>query len=155
MPEGGDVSRVFATLSAAALLALALTGWRWSVASSELATAQRIIGTLSAGIESRDKAIARLNTENQQGQKREAELRLIQGRASAGALTREARIQRETDANPILRDWSAAALPDDVIRLHTRPAFASARDYLDWLSARDQLSGAGKQPENGRRSGGG
>ena len=136
--------RIVATLLAVALLALALTGWCWSVASDELASAQRVIGTLSAGIESRDKAISRLNSENLQGQKREAALRLMQGRASAGALTREAQIQRETDANPILRDWSAAALPDDVIRLHTRPSFTSARDYLDWLSARDKLPGAGK-----------
>ncbi|PIF21765.1 Rz-like lysis system protein LysB [Candidatus Pantoea floridensis] len=136
--------RITGTLLTVALLALALTVWRWSVASDELASAQRVIGTLSAGIESRDKAISRLNSENLQGQKREAALRLMQGRASAGALTREAQIQRETDANPILRDWSAAALPDDVIRLHTRPSFASARDYLDWLSARDKLPGAGK-----------
>jgi len=138
------VSRVLSLLLAAALLAAALTGWRWSVVSQELAGAQRIIGTLSAGIESRDKAISRLSAENQQSQKREAALRLMQGRASSAALTREAHIQRETDANPILREWSAAALPDDVVRLHARPAFASARDYLDWLSARDKLPGAGK-----------
>ena len=138
------MSRVLGLLLAAALLAAALTGWRWSVVSQELAGAQRIIGTLSAGIESRDKAISRLNAENQQSQKREAALRLMQGRASAAALTREAHIQRETDANPILREWSSAALPGDVVRLHARPAFASARDYLDWLSARDKLPGAGK-----------
>ena len=138
------MSRVPGLLLAAALLAAALTGWRWSVVSQELAGAQRIIGTLSAGIESRDKAISRLSAENQQSQKREAALRLMQGRASAAALTREAHIQRETDANPILREWSSAALPGDVVRLHARPAFASARDYLDWLSARDKLPGAGK-----------
>ncbi|MFR0654934.1 Rz-like lysis system protein LysB [Pantoea sp. SIMBA_079] len=138
------MSRALSLLLAAALLAAALTGWRWSVVSQEFAGAQRIIGTLSAGIESRDKAISRLSAENQQSQKREAALRLMQGRASAAALTREAHIQRETDANPILREWSAAALPDDVVRLHARPAFASARDYLDWLSARDKLPGAGK-----------
>ena len=138
------MSRVLSLLLAAALLAAALTGWRWSVVSQELAGAQRIIGTLSAGIESRDKAISRLSAENQQSQKSEAALRLMQGRASAAALTREAHIQRETDANPTLREWSSAALPDDVVRLYARPAFASARDYLDWLSARDKLPGAGK-----------
>jgi len=73
------VSRVLGLLLAAALLAAALTGWRWSVVSQELAGAQRIIGTLSTGIESRDKAISRLNAENQQSQKREAALRLMQG----------------------------------------------------------------------------
>lgn len=140
------MTRLIAALLAVALLALGVTGWQWKVAKDDLTSAQRIIGTLSAGIESRDKAIARLDADARASQKREAELRLMQGRASTAALNREMTIQRETDANPILRDWSAADLPDDVIRLHSRPAFASARDYLDWVSARDKLPGAGKQP---------
>lgn len=140
------MTRLIALILAVALLALGVTGWQWKVAKDDLTSAQRIIGTLSAGIESRDRAIARLDADASASQKREAELRLMQGRASTAALNREMTIQRETDANPILRDWSAAALPDDVIRLHTRPAFASARDYLDWVSARDKLPGAGKQP---------
>lgn len=140
------MTRLIAGLLAVALLALGVTGWQWKVAKDDLSSAQRIIGTLSAGIDSRDKAIARLDADAKASQKREAELRLMQGRASTAALNREMHIQRETDANPILRDWSAADLPDDVIRLHSRPAFASARDYLDWLSARDKLPGAGKQP---------
>jgi len=140
------MTRLIAALLAVALLALGVTGWQWKVAKDELTSAQRIIGTLSAGIESRDRAIARLDADARASQKREAELRLMQGRASTAALNREMTIQRETDANPILRDWSAAALPDDVIRLHARPAFPSARDYLDWVSARDKLPGAWKQP---------
>ncbi|MGN8161649.1 Rz-like lysis system protein LysB [Pantoea sp. 22096] len=140
------MTRLIALLLAVALLALGVTGWQWKVAKDDLTSAQRIIGTLSAGIESRDRAIARLDADAKASQKREAELRLMQGRASTAALNREMTIQRETDANPILRDWSAADLPDDVIRLHARPAFASARDYLDWVSARDKLPGAGKQP---------
>lgn len=140
------MTRLIALLLTVALLALGVTGWQWKLAKDDLTSAQRIIGTLSAGIESRDKAIARLDADSKASQKREAELRLMQGRASTAALNREMTIQRETDANPILRDWSAADLPDDVIRLHARPAFASARDYLDWVSARDKLPGAGKQP---------
>lgn len=140
------MTRLIALLLAVALLALGISGWQWKLAKDDLTSAQRIIGTLSAGIESRDRAIARLDDDARASQKREAELRLMQGRASTAALNREMTIQRETDANPILRDWSAAALPDDVIRLHTRPAFSSARDYLDWVSARDKLPGAGKQP---------
>ncbi|WP_187484190.1 Rz-like lysis system protein LysB [Pantoea agglomerans] len=140
------MTRLIALLLAVALLALGVTGWQWKEAKDDLTSAQRIIGTLSAGIESRDRAIARLDADARASKKREAELRLMQGRASTAALNREMTIQRETDANPILRDWSAAALPDDVIRLHARPAFASARDYLDWVSARDKLPGAGKQP---------
>ncbi|MEN4698622.1 Rz-like lysis system protein LysB [Pantoea agglomerans] len=140
------MTRLIALLLAVALLALGVTGWQWKEAKDDLTSAQRIIGTLSAGIESRDRAIARLDADARASQKREAELRLMQGRASTAALNREMTIQREIDANPILRDWSDAALPDDVIRLHARPAFSSARDYLDWVSARDKLPGAGKQP---------
>lgn len=149
------MTRLLAVFFAVALAALAFTSWQLSIAKGELSDAQRIIGTLFAGIASRDKAIARLNDEAREGQKREAALRLLQGRASTGALNRELQIQRETDANPTLRGWSAAALPDDVIRLHSRPAFVSARDYLDWLSTRDKLPIPGQQPANTGRSGGG
>ena len=140
------MTRLIALILAVALLALGVTGWQWKEAKDDLTSEQRIIGTLSAGIESRDRALARLDANARASQKREAELRLMQGRASSVALNREMTIQRETNANPILRDWSAAALPDDVIRLHARPAFSSARDYLDWVSAREKLPGAGKQP---------
>lgn len=148
------MTRLLAVLLAVTLVALAFTGRQLSGGKTDLGDAQRIIGTLSAGIESRDKAITRLNTEARDGQKREAALRLLQGRASSGALNRELTIQRETDANPTLRDWSAAALPDDVIRLHSRPAFSNARDYLDWLSTRDKLPVPVKQPSDPGQSGG-
>lgn len=147
--------RLFAFALATALMALGFTGWRLNAVNDDLTRAQRIIGTLSAGIESRDKAITRLNDEAREGAKREATLRLLQGRAGTAALNRELTIQRETDANPTLRDWSAAALPADVIRLQSRPAFNNARDYLDWLSARDKLPAAGQQPAGSGRSGGG
>ncbi|QHM74101.1 hypothetical protein C7M52_00022 [Mixta theicola] len=147
--------RLLALLLAASLATLSVVYWRLSVAESDLAQAQRAIGTLSAGIESRDRAINRLNEEARESAKREATLRLQQGRASSAAINRELQIQKENDANPTLRSWSATALPDDVIRLHTRPAFSNARAYLDWLSACDQLSGAGKSPEDAGRSGGG
>lgn len=141
-------------LTALLLAGLGSACWQLSATKTELTSAQRIIGTLSAGIESRDKAIARMNDEAKEGQIREAKLRLMQGRASTSALNRELQIQRETDASEDLRGWSAAVLPDDVIRLHSRPAFSSARDYLDWLSARDKLPVPGKQPANAGRSGG-
>jgi LysB family phage lysis regulatory protein len=141
-------------LPALLLAGLGAACWQLSTTKTELTSAKRIIGTLSAGIESRDKAIARMNDEAKEGQIREAKLRLMQGRASTSALNRELQIQRETDASEDLRGWSAAVLPEDVIRLHSRPAFSSARDYLDWLSARDKLPVPGKQPANAGRSGG-
>lgn len=148
------MTRFLAALSALLLAGLGFACWQLNSTKAELTGAQRIIGTLSAGIESRDKAITRLSDEAKDGQVREAKLRLMQGRASTSALNRELHIQRETDASETLRGWSAAALPDDVIRLHSRPAFTNARDYLDWLSTRDKLPVPGKQSANAGRSGG-
>ena len=60
--------RLIAVGLAVALAALAFACWRLSSTESELAQAQRVIGTLSAGIESRDKAINRLNDEARGGE---------------------------------------------------------------------------------------
>ena len=148
------MTRLCLALLAALLLALALTGWRVVQVGAQLREAQRISLALSADLANRDQTIARLSDEAQANSKREAALRQQQSRASRLALNREVHIARETDANQALREWSAAALPDDLIRLHSRPAFDNARDYLGWLSAREQLSSAGQQPANPGRSGG-
>ncbi|CRH39918.1 Uncharacterized protein {ECO:0000313/EMBL:ADD78580.1} [Pantoea ananatis] len=138
--------RLVALAIAILLIALGLTGWRLSVMTHQRDEAQRRVSTLTADVSSRDKALAQLDADIQASRKREAALRLLQNQASAQALHRETIIRRETDANPVLRAWSAAALPADVIRLHSRPAFSNARDYLDWLSTRDKLPHSGKQP---------
>ncbi len=146
--------RLCLALLAALLLALAFTGWRGAQVGAQLREAQRASAALSADLASRDQTIARLNQEAQANSKREAALRQQQSQASRLALNREVQIARETDANQALREWSAAALPDDLIRLHSRPAFDNAHDYLGWLSAREQLSSAGQQPADAGRSGG-
>ncbi len=141
-------------LCLALLLALAFTGWRGAQVAAQPREAQRASPALSAEPASRDRTIVRVNQEAQANSKREAALRQQQSQASRLALNREVQIARETNANQALREWSAAALPDDFIRLHSRPAFDNARDYLGWLSAREQLSSAGQQPADAGRSGG-
>lgn len=146
--------RLCLALLAGLLLALVFTGWRGAQADKQLREAQRVNAALTADLASRDQIVARLNSQARANSKREAALRQQQSQASRLALNREVQIARETDANQALREWSAAALPDDLIRLHSRPAFDNARDYLAWLSAREQLSGTGQQPANAGRSGG-
>ena len=148
------MTRLWLALLAALLLALAFTSWRGAQVGAQLREAQRASAALSAELASRDRTIVRLNHEAQANSKREAALRQQQSQASRLALNREVRIARETDANQALREWSAAALPDDLIRLHSRPAFDNARDYLGWLSAGEQLSSAGQPPADAGRSGG-
>lgn len=110
----------------------------------EADTAQRIIGTLSAGVESRDRVIVRLQSETEERDQQGRELRESLGAAGQQAREREYEIQGLLNENQTLRDWFATALPPDVIRLQERPAFATPGDYLHWLSSRKQLPDPGK-----------
>ncbi|EPT0833134.1 TPA: Rz-like lysis system protein LysB [Yersinia enterocolitica] len=125
---------------------LVVLGWYANRLSHDIDSANRVIGTLSAGIESRDNTITRLQDEARQQADNERALRQSLSHASTLSLSREQKIQRLLNENKVLRDWFTTALPADVIRLHQRPAFASPHDYLRWLSDSDQLPATGQQP---------
>ncbi|OVZ84184.1 LysB family transcriptional regulator [Yersinia kristensenii] len=125
---------------------MGLLAWHAHNLKTELDSAKTEIGTLSAGIESRDNAITRLQDEARQQADNERALRQSLSSASTLSLSREQKIQRLLNENKVLRDWFATALPADVIRLHQRPAFANPNDYLRWLSDGNQLPNAGQQP---------
>ncbi|MFV8800892.1 Rz-like lysis system protein LysB [Yersinia enterocolitica] len=124
---------------------MGLLAWHAHNLKKELDSAKTEIGTLSAGIESRDNVITRLQDEARQQADNERALRQSLSHASTLSLSREQKIQRLLNENKVLRDWFTTALPADVIRLHQRPAFASPNDYLRWLSDSDQLPAAGQQ----------
>ncbi|WP_459177408.1 Rz-like lysis system protein LysB [Ewingella americana] len=129
------------------LTALALAGlqtWRIGSLHDEAEQAQKIIGTLSAGIESRDAAINRLNDEAVTRERQEQALRTQLSQAGQLARVREVHIQRLLNENQEMRDWYAAPLPDGIGRMHQRPAFTSAADYLHWLSGGNELPDTGK-----------
>lgn len=129
------------------LAACALAGlqtWRIGGLHDEADQAQRIIGTLSAGIESRDNAINRLSDEAVRRERQEQSLRTQLSQAGQLARDREIHLQRLLNENQEMRDWYSARLPDGIGRMHQRPAFASAADYLRWLSGGYQLPDTGK-----------
>lgn len=65
---------------------------------------------------------------------------------------KDQKITRLLNENKTLRDWYQSALPDDIARLHTRPAFDTPDAYLRWLSEGGELPDTGKPTENQRRS---
>ena len=136
--------RILILLLLAALALAGLQTWRIGGLHDEADQAQRIIGTLSAGIESRDNAIHRLNDEALRRERQEQSLRIQLSRAGEQARVREVHIQRLLNENQEMRDWYSARLPDGIGRMHQRPAFASAADYLRWLSGGNQLPDTGK-----------
>lgn len=136
--------RILILLLLAALALAGLQTWRIGGLYDEAEQAQRIIGTLSAGIESRDNVIHRLNDDALRRERQEQSLRTQLARAGQEARDREVHIQRLLNENQEMRDWYAAILPDGISRMHARPAFASAADYLRWLSGGDELPDTGK-----------
>lgn len=136
--------RVLILLLLAACALAGLQTWRIGGLHDEADQAQRIIGTLSAGIESRDNVINRLNDDAVKRERQEQSLRTQLARAGQQARDREVHIQRLLDENQEMRDWYGARLPDGISRMHARPAFASAADYLRWLSGGNQLPDTGK-----------
>ena len=136
--------RILILLLLAALALAGLQTWRIGGLHDEADQAQRIIGTLSAGIESRDNVINRLNDDAVTRERQEQSLRTQLARAGQQARDREVHIQRLLNENQEMRDWYGARLPDGISRLHSRPAFASAADYLRWLSGGNELPDTGK-----------
>ena len=64
------------------------------------------------------------------------------------ATGKDQKITRLLNENKALRDWYQSALPDDIARLHTRPAFDTPDAYLRWLSEGDELPDTGNPTEN-------
>ncbi|ANJ91916.1 Rz-like lysis system protein LysB [Serratia plymuthica] len=132
------------------LLALAVAGWlKWQVAAlgDQLDEAQRENGRISAALNDTRTAISRLQTAAGQLAQEEKDLRTDLDNAHRLALKREQKIQRLLNENQILRDWFNTALPADVARLHQRPGFIGAADYLRWLSDGEPM------PDTGQPSG--
>ncbi|KAB8306360.1 LysB family phage lysis regulatory protein [Rouxiella chamberiensis] len=139
--------RILILLLLAACALAGLQTWRIGGLHYEADQAQRIIGTLSAGIESRDNAINRLNDDAVTRERQEQSLRAQLSQAGRLARDREIHLQRLLNENQEMRDWYSARLPDGISRMHARPAFTSAADYLRWLSGGNQL------PDTGKRTG--
>ncbi|UNK53057.1 Rz-like lysis system protein LysB [Rahnella aceris] len=136
--------RIVIILLLAACALAGLQTWRIGGLTEKADQTQRIIGTLSAGIESRDNAINRLSDEAVTRERQEQSLRTQLSQAGQLARDREIHLQRLLNENQEMRDWYGARLPDGIARMHTRPAFTSAADYLRWLSGGHELPDTGK-----------
>jgi LysB family phage lysis regulatory protein len=132
------------------LLTLAVAGWlKWQVFSlgDRLDEALRENSRISTALTDTRMAITTLQTAAGQLAQEEKSLRNDLNNAHRLALTREQEIQRLLNENQILRDWFNTPLPADVARLHQRPSFTRAADYLHWLSGGESVPDTGQQPE--------
>lgn len=96
---------------------------------------------LKAQLQQRETLIATLNQQMRQREQAELVLRENLSTAQRAMQTREYQRQGEFHDDPQLRLWADTALPAAVSRLHQRPAFNSAGDYLRWLSGSQPVPG--------------
>ncbi len=134
----------------ALLLALlvSLAGWRW--ANHKVTAANRNIVQMQAALAANAVAISELQASGQRNERAQVVLRQQITAAGQLASRRNQTITRLLNENEALRRWYQSALPDDVVRLHTRPEFTNPGDYLRWLSESQQLPDTGKPPEKQR-----
>ncbi|MCL6379817.1 LysB family phage lysis regulatory protein [Pectobacterium brasiliense] len=98
----------------------------------------------------RDGVIDALQSSAIRNEQAQAALRTKLSQAGQLAAGRERTLTRLLNENADLRRWYSANLPDDVKRLHRRPAFDNPDAYLRWLSESNELPDAGQQPGNER-----
>jgi LysB family phage lysis regulatory protein len=115
---------------------------------NELATSQAAAETAQQGIANRDADLKTLR----EGQKaKDAARAKLEGERDALRLmlsNRETLIRNLEDENPVIRAWSDAPVPGDIVRLREHPAYAGAANYRDGLRGRQPLHAAGSGGPN-------
>ncbi len=130
-------------LALAALVA-ALAGAQYVRAlQGRLATAQDAARQAKQGVDARDAIIARLLTDASEKDEQRAQLDRTRGTVDVTLAAYQSQLRRLIDENEAVRAWAAARLPDDVVRLHSSPAFIGANDYAQRVRDGDALHSAG------------
>lgn len=139
------------------LLIVAVVGLWWLKRENRelgqtLSAATQTIGTQKNNLSTLNNQLNVVRDNANRSERAQVALRQQLDHAQQLATGKEQKITRLLNENKALRDWYQSALPDDIARLHTRPAFDTPDAYLRWLSEGDKLPDTGKPAENQRRS---
>lgn len=139
------------------LLMVAVVGLWWLTRENRelgqaLSTATQTIGTQKNNLSTLSNQLNMVRDNANRSERAQVVLRQQLSHAQQLANDKDQKITRLLNENKALRDWYQSALPDDIARLHTRPAFDTADAYLRWLSEGGELPDTGKPAENQRRS---
>lgn len=133
------------------LLLLAVAGLVWvkrenSTLTRSFEKANRVAGEQKTQITMLRNQLGVADQIRQRHERAQVDLRNKLTAANRLAVNRGETVTRLLNENKALREWYESDLPDDIIRLHTRPAFTTTADYLQWLSEGVAVSDTGKQP---------
>lgn len=138
------------------LLIVAMVGLWWLKRENRelgqaLSDATQTITTQKNGLATLNNQLNVVRDNADRSERAQVVLRQQLSHAQQLATGKDQKITRLLNENKALRDWYQSALPDDIARLHTRPAFDTPDAYLRWLSEGDELPDTGKPAENQRR----
>lgn len=135
------------------LLIVAVVGLWWLTRENRelgqaLSAATQTIGTQKNSLSTLNNQLSVVRDNANRSERAQVALRQQLDDAQQLATGKDQKITRLLNENKALRDWYQSALPDDIARLHTRPAFDTPDAYLRWLSEGDELPDTGKPAEN-------
>lgn len=135
------------------LLMVAVVGLWWLTRENRelgqaLSDATQTIGTQKNNLSTLSNQLNMVRDNANRSERAQVELRQQLGHAQQLANGKDKKITRLLNENKALRDWYQSALPDDIARLHTRPAFDTADAYLRWMSEGGELPDTSKPAEN-------
>lgn len=132
---------------AVALVVLAIAaGWFYVKASrAELVDAQNTARTAQETVGWRDATIADMQKKEREHTTALAQLEAKRAGIAASLAQTEADFEALKHENEALRAWADSPLPDDVVRLYSRPAITGADDWLA-MRAGHALHAAGDRP---------
>ncbi|MCE9730644.1 P2 LysB [Pectobacterium sp. IFB5596] len=147
MSSGG---KFMALVIACLLCIVAVNKWQLSRAEHTVSQQGIALSEQKDTLLAQSAAIGSLQDNARRNEQAQAELRTKLSQAGQLAAGRERTLTRLLNENADLRRWYSANLPDDVKRLHRRPAFDNPDDYLRWLSEGNELPDTGQPPGNQR-----
>ena len=132
---------------AVALVVLAIAaGWFYVKAlRAELVDAQNTARTAQETVGRRDATIADMQKKEREHTTALAQLEAKRERIAASLAQTETDFEALKHENEALRAWADSPLPDDVVRLYSRPAITGADDWLA-MRAGHALHAAGDGP---------
>ena len=132
---------------AIALVVLAIVaGWFYVKAlRAELVDAQNTARTAQETVGRRDATIADMQKKEREHTTALAQLEAKRERIAASLAQTETDFEALKHENEALRAWADSPLPDDVVRLYSRPAITGADDWLA-MRAGHALHAAGDGP---------
>ncbi|MFJ5349836.1 Rz-like lysis system protein LysB [Pectobacterium parvum] len=144
------LTQFLAVMAVCLLAVLVITKWQLSRAENTLTLQGITLSQQKDTLLAQSAAIGTLQDNAQRNEQAQAELRTKLSQAGQLAASRDKQVMRLLNENADLRRWYSTALPDDIKRLHRRPAFDNPDDYLRWLSAGNELPDTEQQPRNQR-----